>query len=403
MTFRSRPRHPVTGRRFWLSAPTKRELDAYLHRLDGLRTELKLGLRTSEEVARDLRHLQHGPATVERAAVSYLERPSLAKNTKRRVRALLESDKGAHLRPLLAVPLASLDGAVLAPWIEGLHRAGLHPTTIAMIWRTLRSLVRHGAERGWIGALPWGAWRPRLSGAPKRALREAARTMGELAAILMAARELDEDDLSYLPMASADREAKIACCALLGLRQGELGGLRWGDLEPPTVLVARQYEGRPLKMGAQAARIETVPELFAILERFRARRAPWWGGGLKPEHPIFPSPKSAFGKPRPYTGGQVLTSLQLRSAVRRAKLPHGGAWSPHSLRDTFVTLEVAARGGDLPGALPRTRHATVASLARYLRATFRDPSPPPALLLPGTTRDELGSPPTPDDARTDQP
>ena len=199
--------------------------------------------------------MQHGPVTVERAAVSYLERASLAANTKRRVRALVESEKGAHLRPLLGVPLASLDGAVLAPWIEGLHRAGLHPTTIAMIWRSLRSLVRHGAERGWIGALPWGAWRPRLSHAPKRPAREAARTMGELAQLLLGARELDETRARRLPHGSGTGEAKIACCALLGLRQGELAGLRWTDLDDglvPTVLVARQYEGRPLKMGGAA-------------------------------------------------------------------------------------------------------------------------------------------------------
>lgn len=382
MTFYSQPRHPITGRRIRLHARTQRELDAYLHRLDTLRTELKLGMRTIEQVDVELRHLMHGPATVERAAVGYLARASLAKNTKSRVRSLVESKNGgAHLAPLLGRPLASLDASVLAPWLEGLARAKLHPTTIAMIWRTLRSIVRHGAERGWIGALPWGAWRPRLSRAPRRPPREATRTLEELARLLLAARELDDRDwnLTRAAMGTWDREAMIACAALLGLRQGELGGLRWSDVgwgPPIEVLVARQWQRDPLKMGAQPMRVQALEELAEILMRYRARLR--IAGRYRDGGPVFPRRDDG----RWYTRGAVLSRLNLRAAIRRAQLPHLASWSAHSLRDSFVTLEVLASGGDLVRAAARSRHASVASLARYLHALSRSCASPATSHLP---------------------
>ena len=389
MSYQTRPRHPITGRRIRLHARSAVELGAYKHRLDSLRTDMKLGLKSVEQVEKELRHLQHGPATVERAAVGYLERPSLAENTKRRVRALVQSaNGGAHLAPLLGVPLAALDASVLSPWIEGLHKAGLHPTTIAMIWRTLRSLVRHGAERGWIGALPWGAWRPRLSKAPKRPQREAARTLEELARLLLAARELDAR--AARPRALGDRGAAShrgqTARGLLGLRQGELAGLRWSDVEwrpPITVLIARQYARAPLKMGAQPKRIESIEELRTILLRHQERLA--IAGLWTPCGPIFPAPASLEeGRARPYLAGPVLSRLNLRAAMRRAQLPNVGAWSAHSLRDSFVTLEALASGGDLAHVAARSRHGSLASLARYLRALSRNNAAPAIPSLAGS-------------------
>jgi integrase len=375
----ARPRHPVTGRRFWLRAKTPRELGAYVHRLDSLRTELRLGMRSAEEVDRELRHLRHGPVTVERAAVSYLER-SLADNTKRRVRSLLAS----YLAPFAAKPIASIDAVQLAAWIRWLQSTGLHGTSIGTVWRTLRAIARHAQERGWIGALPWGAWRPKLPGGPKRPQREATRSLAELARLLEAARRNDDDDRALLRCAPADSEPKIAAAALLCLRQGELGGLRWSDIEwgpPLVVLVARQWEKAPLKMRAQPRRIEAATDLADILTRYRAHLQV---SCLYDERgPVFPSRKSVYGRPRAYTRGQVLTSLQLRAAVNRAGLPNAGGWSAHSLRDSFVTLEVDATGGDLARVASRSRHASLSSFVRYVRAVSRNTAPPAFHSLPG--------------------
>jgi integrase len=370
MKLSSRPRHPITGRRFILTARTPRELEAYLHRLDSLRTELRLGMRSIEQIDRELRHLQHGPVVLERAAVAYLARPELADNTKKRVRSLITEGRSGHLCVLLAIPVAALNAPLLSDWIASLERAGLHGTSIQTIWRTLRAIVRHAAEKGWIGALPWGPWRPKLRATPKRELREATRSRDELRALLEAAAALDRE--RGLPSCL---EPMIACMALLGLRQGELAGLRWSDVEirelSITVLIARQWKGKPLKGNAQPMRIEAEALLAPILMRHDLRTA---GRAPFKQSPLFPRKNGT-----PYAGGQVLSSLNLRACVRRANLPHVASWSPHSLRDSFVTLEAIRAEGDLRAVAARSRHATLTSLVRYLRARTRDKTPPPML------------------------
>jgi len=381
VTYRSRPRHPVSGRRFWVHARSQRELDAYLHRIDRLHEDLRFGVQTIEQVDRELRHLQHGPSTVERACLSYLERPELALLTRERIRRAMRG----HLRELLTMPILALDVPFLSKtWIPSLHRAGLWPTTIRTEWHTLRMVVRHAVERGWIAGFPWGQWHPKLSRAPKRALREAARNVEELWCLLHAARELDLLDRKILPTAPADSEAKIATMALLGLRQGELAGLRWPDVEwgpPLRVLVARQWDGRALKNKTPPKIIEAAPALAPILARHREHLeacALFDAAG-----PVFPARTSLRGSPLPYSRGEPLTRLQIRAAIARAHLPSLGAWSAHSLRDTFVTLETIASGGDLARVAARSRHGSIGSLARYLRAVTRTPAPPPLVLLAG--------------------
>ena len=378
--FRSHPRHPVTGRRIALSARTERELEAYKHRIDTLRSDLRLGVASVDEVNRALRRLRHGVVTLEKAAVSYGDRADLAPNTRARVLALLRT----HLAPLSALELTSLDAPTLGPWLDGLRRQDLAPTTIGTTWRTLRSIVRHAAERGWIGASPWGAWRPSLwGGRSTRTPREAARTLDELARLIYAARQISD---AAAPGELAELEAKIATAGLLGLRQGELAGLRWTDLGRTAegalvVTVARQWAARALKSRGRVRVLETIDELDEILERHRARivkRQLWKASG-----PVFPSPVlSSPGKPAPYTRGEVLSRGNLRAAVARADLPHVASWSAHSLRDTFVTLEAQATGGDLERVAKRSGHGSLASLARYLRSADRQPPPPGIKALP---------------------
>lgn len=378
MSVTAHPRHPITGRRLSLTARTPAELAAYMHRLASLRTELRLGMRTTEEIDRELRHLRHGPVVFERAALAYLARPNLAANTKKRVRSLIDKKRGGHLAKLLPLPVSSLDAPTLSTWIASLESAGLHGTSIGTIWRTLRAIVRHAAEKGWIGASPWGTWRPRLRGTAKRELREAVRSPYELVTLLDAAAAIDNENFQRTWLAPL-----IGCAALLGLRQGELAGLRWSDVEiradgaAITVLVARQWDGKPLKGSARPMRIEADAGILApLLEDHRARMK--MIGQWRPDGPIFPKEKTAA-----YTSGQPLTSLNLRACVRRAGLPHVASWSPHSLRDSFVTLEAIATGGDLPRVAERSRHANLTTLVRYLRARTRTvDAPNPSVSTP---------------------
>jgi integrase len=358
------PSHPLTGERFRVRARTPRELESYLHRIDSLRESLRLGMIAPEEVDRQLRRLRFGRVTLARAARSYVQREDLADNTRRRVESVLAGALGE----LAAEELDALDGPRLAKHFDKLSRS-LASSSLSAVWRTLRAIVRHAAERGWTARVPWGTWRPRRrAGRAGRGPRECARTAEELEQLESAGRELDGRSLTYRAL-----EAKIATAAGLGLRQGELAGLRWCDVdaERGTVAICRQWTGRALKAG-DAAELAAPPSLFEALERHRARIA---RDDL--DAPLFPAPDGAH-----YARGECLSTRDLRTCVLVAHLNAPLAWSPHSLRDTFVTLEAQRHAGDLARIAARTRHRSIGSLVRYLRA-FERATPAPARLGPG--------------------
>ena len=384
--FVAHPRNPVTGRQFRVVASTAAELAQILARVDQLRRELRIRRqlahrgRTDEpapealcdEVRDEIRVLEHGRLTLAHAASAYGRRRDLAADTRRRVVSWMH----AAGRPLMPLPLDSLDVGRLATWIEGLRADGLRPSTIDSHWRTLCAIVKHATDRGWIVRCPWGDYRPRFRDRAPR-LRESARTPDELSALLAAAFELDAEREAAGRL--GDLEAKVACASLLGLRQRELARLGWRGIRRDE----RQVIFSPAKTAGPASRtigLGAIPELFEIVERYRlrleSRRL------YDPDGSVFVRPDSAADRPRPYSKGPVLTSRDLRSAVLRAGLPNIQAWSAHSLRDSFVSLEHSAHGNDLAITMLRSRHGSISSLFRYLRTIGRGPVEPGFRLPP---------------------
>jgi len=354
--FVAHPRHPVTGRQFRVSATSARKLAALLDLVDQYREELRLGARSSADVARQLRRLSRGAVSVARVVDLYAARDDLSPHTRRRVRGWL-AGPGRELRDR---ELDDLDGPSCARWLAGVRRQAA-PSSTDLAWRTLRALVRFAAERGLVDRSPWGAWRPSTraaSHAPVRELRECCRTAGELGRLLMSAERIS-DELA----------TKVAVAAGLGLRDSELARLTWNDLEADVGIVSvRGSKGTP------AARLVAPAGVWHRLDAHRA--AMQLAGLYATRGPVFPSrATSTPGKPR--AAARCLSSRELRAAVDGAGLPHPERWSPHSLRDTFATLEHAACG-DLAALMARTRHASIGSLVRYLRPRERDPLRLPA-------------------------
>lgn len=367
----------------YVSAPTSQALAGYLGAIAGMRADLKAGVLSAEDVERKL--TRRTRCTLDRAARSYMD-AGLALNTRRRVASALAT----HLRELAPLELLDLEPKRLVAWIERMRRAHLGAGTIAMQWRTLRAIVRHAAERGWIAQSPWGIWRPtsRAGRAGRDRLpREATRSPAELGRLLEAAEQLDAIEREGTFYGRGELTAKIACAALLGLRQRELAGLRWSDVEWDAceVAIVRQGEGQPTKARTVDV-LQASPRLFEVLEAHRRRLMdaclylvdgpvfPWRGDpvvhalGLIVSYP----PRS-----------DVLSSRALRRAVERAGLPNVERWTPHSLRDSFVTLESVGAGGDLAALARRSRHGSTASLFRYLRALQRGPaSAAPGFTIP---------------------
>jgi integrase len=373
--YRAQPRHPITGKKFRVSAKTERELQAILNAVDSMRTALRFGMQSEAEIDRALRRLVHGSATLARAAAAYVEQTHLAASTRAGIASFVRGP-GA---PLAHVEIAELSAPRIESWLVKLQSQGASPDTREQYWRRLRSLVRFAASREWIGRLPWEGWRPIFRFKRRVREREAARSLGELARLFEAAR-LEDDERAARGLLP-DVEAKIVAAAALGLRQGELAGLRWTDLDDAaqTITIARQWDGERPPKGGRARTLAASGALFALLARYQALLDQ--AELFAPSGPVFPdATTSAPGAPRAYAKGEVLTRRILRAVVQRAQLPNENRWSAHSLRDTFATLEERAHA-DLPTLALRTGHASLASLLRYLRASQRS-LPPPGIVLP---------------------
>lgn len=349
-----------------MSARSASELERLLEQIDRLRGELRVGMVSEDEVDRKLRRVRYGSIRLERVLESYARRKDLSPDTIRAARTALRGP----LRELADRPLDELEAPVIAPLFQRIA-ASYAQSSVTTTWRALRALLRHAAERGWIGRVPWGAWRPRArAGKPGKPLRECCRNAGERAQLVAAAAELDAEDAgagrSYRAL-----EAKIAAGSFLGLRQGEIAGLRVYDLYPDraTVGVRRQWDGDPIKGGLRGAEVEAPAELFEIFERHMERT-----GARKPRPPnepgapLFEAPSGGYYN----RGSKPIPIDALRAVVRRAGLPHVERWTAHSLRDSFATIAAQRYPGDLARIMQCTRHATIESCVRYFRAFQRE-------------------------------
>lgn len=351
----ARPVHPLTGRQIRLTARDPRKLAQLVSFVRGLKEELRVGARSAEEVNKVLRRLVSGAVTVARAAEAYCARGDVAEDTRRRVRSFVAP--GGAGGPLALLELDALDARTCARWLERRRARGAAPATVAQAWTTLRAIVRYAAERGWIDRSPWGAWRPTVRGSSRRLPRECCRSPAELEQLIAAA------DL----VGGVDVGDKIAIAAGLGLRARELALLAWDsvDLERGVAWIASSRKNEPASvaippwLGARLGRIWTAHQ---HLDGAAGRTVV--GGRFRGEQ----------AAPR-----EVLSREELRRAVREAGLPHERRWSPHSLRDTFVTLEHRRNGGDLAATARASRHTSLASLVRYLRELDRGGTAPPLL------------------------
>lgn len=365
--FHAKVTHPLTGKQLRISARTCGQLEALRAHVESLREGLRFGTMTEHEVQAKLSRLGgRRAATLEQAARSYCARPLLAAHTRRRTESLLTR----HLGELGPLTLHELDAPRVSRWVEELGRR-LTGSSVRVAWATLKGIVRHAQERGMIDRCPWGSWRPTIRGrVSERLPREAARSAGELRLLMAATARIDDRSLG----------PKIAAAALLGLRQGELAGLRWSDVDASggAVTIARGAAG-PTK-GRRVDVLLAVPYLFNVLGHWAIELEAL--GLFKPDGPVFPCGwRSTPGDPKPYLGrAEVLTCAELRMVVTLAGLPNPERWSPHSLRDTFVTLEAQGSGGDLAALRERSRHASITGLVRYLRARTREPAAPRMLL-----------------------
>ena len=160
-------------------------------------------------------------------------------------------------------------------------------------------------------------------------------------------REMDyltpEEIKKLLLSAREEMKALLAVACLAGLRQGEVLGLRWGDIDfvNHKLKVVRTYNpihgfGAP-KTATSRRAVPMIPMLEEILERYReSRREP------SVDDLVF---RNGNGNPKDRTN---LTNREFKRALERAGLREIRF---HDLRHSYASLAIAA--GTDPKALQR--------------------------------------------------
>jgi integrase len=189
----------VDGRRRYVSAKTEREA---LVRLDALRATLAVGVE---------------PAPAQLTVARFLDRwietagPALRPGTRRSY----EGHVRLYINPAIGrVPLSKLTPAQVQKLLTDLQARGLSPATVSLVRATLRRALGQ-AER-------WGL-----------VARNVARLVDPPRAERSEIRPLSEDQVrTFLEATRETREWPLYVLAIsTGLRQGELLGLRWTDLD----------------------------------------------------------------------------------------------------------------------------------------------------------------------------
>lgn len=362
-------RHPVTHRIVCVTCDTEAQAGMVKARIRDIRLKLRINGPAYEETAvRELSLV--GPKRPSRRTLRDAARSwgrNVAPSTREKTEASL--DRGL-LSSLAAVELERLDAKRLADWVEALRRE-VCDATILREWRVLSAIVRAAVSHRQISFLPWGAWRPPRSLDPTPKARDCARTPEQVRALLDAAQELDQESRQPIP----DLHARIACALLLGLRVGEIAGLRWSDFDREAALVRieRQYDDQPTKKRTTST-VSVPSELWPILDELAARldRCEL----LTPDGPVFPSRFKSWAKRPRHADRANLTTPHVRRVVQRAGINGAERWTVHSLRASFVCLELAA-SRSLAHAMLRARHKTIRATQAYARGLL-DQSPPPA-------------------------
>jgi integrase len=326
------------------------------------RIKRRLGLRrppggsqglTRSQAEKELRRLMQedlvvvGPGdrrTIAEAGAAYVDH---LEHVMERKRSTLEDYRGylrRHLEPFFGdQALARVDASLIAVYLKRKRAEGLSSKTVQNHLNFLHGLFKFALKRGWTESNPVALVdRPRTRPASRRI------------------RFLQPDELDAVIRAVPDDElgpterALSLCAAMAGLRQGELLGLRWLDVDwtASRIRVADSYtRGRFDSPKSHAGRsVPMADRLAGELDRHFTRSAYQGEDDL------------AFCHPRT---GRVLDPSRLRKRFRRA-LDRADVRQItfHELRHTFGT-QMAAAGAPLRAIQEWMGHADAKTTEIY--------------------------------------
>jgi integrase len=267
-------------------------------------------------------------------------------------------------RTHVEVPLGRIHVQALRPehisrWLADRRAAGLSSWTIKSIYTLLSAILDHALTRGLVAETPL----KRIS----KTERPQARNKTE------ARRLSDEECARLIEHALPGTRALIATAVFTGLRQSELLGLVWDDVDfeggriHVRAQLSRAKRGQParrvpLKTDAGRRDVEAMPELLALLRKHKAEA--FAHGRARPNSSVF---ATADGGPLRHRN----VSRDFSTAADRAGLNREAitAVSLHDLRHTFVCRLIAA-GLDVVEAQRQAGHNNPAITLRLYAGEF---------------------------------
>ena len=247
-----------------------------------------------------------------------------------------------HITPTFGtLPIGVLTATMVRDWVRAI-RGKLSPSRTRNVVNTLSAFYEDARAEGWVKAAENIVRHPSV----RKEVPEAGTVREEVVTLTLdAAQQLMGDE--RIP---EHRRVRYAVGFLVGLRDGEIAGLRWSDVldeSPPCVRVRRAHALRS-HAGSHASsadpktpesrrKVPIHPALAEALAAWRADGCERFTGKIpQDEDPIFPSPRT------------------------------GKAWRPKSARDMRDDLQALGLATDTPDGSPVDFHATRRSFHTWL-------------------------------------
>lgn len=387
VVFVSQVRDPLDpSRRLQLRGDTEGEVYAQQEQIRRERREDRLGIGDPRQRVQRLHALGAAPLTAERAWREYVA------SKEPEARANYEPMWDRWFAPVFGgLQLTALTADVMKVWER--HAASLTTlntrkpmgkSTIFVNFALFRAAVRRHVPARLI-EVPWGKWEPEGLGAEPKRERTILRSAEQQRAFILAARQHDER--ARICGFFADLEYRVTVLLLCGLRNGELGGLGWDDLDLDGGIMMVRHATSPAwrklhpdwprpqaaPKGRKRAKRPDLPQRLhpEAIMALRAQRAQLIERGwLRSDGPVFPDTKGrhqgSWRSDECTVKPELMRELGRRIGMSDVELKN---FVTHSTRHTFASVETAmivAAGGGLQAAAERTRHRDLSVLRGYM-------------------------------------
>lgn len=290
--------------------------------------------------------------------------------------------RGGHIvRHLGALAPHELDSEKLAAFVDALMAGGASPLTVRNVFKVLGQFLRIVRVR---------KLDPLLVSNPVRDAYELGLklpTKRRTAPVML--QQHDAETLLACPDVPEERRTRYALAFLAGLRDGEIAGLTWADVELDVAgsevlhvakAVAKIGGLQDTKTEASIRDVPIHPQLVPWLRVWRDRT---WrtivGRDFKPGDPVFPKPPAAPGPNAPARAWRPDSARLLVRDLETAKVVAPKGMDFHGTRRSFASwLEAAGVPYEtierLVGHEPRSvlgRHYAATSIAALREAVGR--------------------------------